>query len=106
MAAIGAHPNLTVHALGLGSSVQDSQLQPPGHRGWGPLPEEPLQLAAGALFDSLTREFATIQDHGATMPLPPGDYYFTVRVRTVKGNASDSYSFSFHGGDTGAGVLP
>jgi hypothetical protein len=106
VAAIESHPNLTVHALGLGSSVQDSQLQPLVSAGGGRYLKNPSTAQLGALFDSVTREFATIQDHGATIPLPPGDYLFTLRVRTVRGNASDSYSFQFHGGDESAGVLP
>jgi hypothetical protein len=106
VAAIEGHPNLTVHALGLGSSVQDSQLQALVTAGGGRYLKNPSSTQLGALFDSLTREFATIQDHGATIPLPPGDYSFTLRVRTAKGNASDEYSFQFHGGDEGAGVLP
>ena len=103
---IGSHPNLTVHALGLGSSVDDSQLKPLVDAGGGRYLKNPSTAELGALFDELTREFATIQDHGATIPLPPGDYDLTVKVRTVKGNATDQYSFRFHGGDSEAGVLP
>jgi len=106
VAAIEGHPNLTVHALGLGSSVQDSQLQPLVTAGGGRYLKNPSSSQLGALFDSLTREFATIQDHGATIPLPPGDYVFTVRVSTVKGSARDEYTFRFHGGDESARVLP
>ena len=104
--AIGTHPNLTVHALGLGSSVDDSQLQPLVTAGGGRYLKNPSTSELGALFDELTREFATIQDHGATIPLPPGDYDFTVVVRRVTGNASDQSTFRFHGGDIAAGVLP
>lgn len=104
--AITAHPNLTVHALGLGSEVQDSQLEPLVAAGGGRYLKNPSSSQLEDLFDEVTREFATIQNHGATMPLPPGDYSFTLRVRTVKGNASDEYSFNFHGGDESAGVLP
>jgi hypothetical protein len=103
---IGSHPNLTVHALGLGSSVDDSQLVPLVEAGDGRYLKNPSSSELEALFNELTREFATIQDHGATMPLESGDYDFTVKVRTVKGNASDQYTFRFHGGDTAAGVIP
>lgn len=106
VAAIAAHPNLTVHALGLGSSVQDSELQPLATAGNGRYLKNPSSTQLGNLFDSVTREFATIQDHGATIPLPPGDYDFKLRVRRVAGGARDELSFRFHAGDTGAGVLP
>jgi hypothetical protein len=89
VAAIQAHPNLTVHVMGLGSSVQDTSAS-----------------QVGDLFDEVTREFATIQDHGATVPMQPGDYRMTLRVWTADRRARDDYSFSFHGGDTDAGVLP
>ena len=104
--AIEGHPNLTVHALGLGSSVDDSQLLPLVEAGGGRYLKNPSSSQLGALFDSLTREFATIQDHGATIPLPPGDYVFTVVVRTARGSARDEYTFQFHGGDESARVLP
>ncbi len=104
--AIGDHPNLTVHVLGLGSSVQDSELQPLVTAGGGRYIKNPSSSEVGALFDSVTREFATIQNHGATIPLPPGDYQFKLRVRTADGRARDDYSFDFHAGDAEAGVLP
>jgi hypothetical protein len=104
--AITQHPNLTVHVLGLGSDVQDDQLEPLADAGGGRYLKNPSSSQLEDLFESVTREFATIQDHGATMPLSPGDYTFTLRVRTVRGNARDEYSFDFHGGDESARVLP
>jgi len=104
--AIKAHPNLTVHALGLGSSVQDSQLKPLVDAGGGRYLKNPSTAELGDLFDSLTREFATIQDHGATIPLPPGDYNFVVRVRRNNSSVTDQFAFRFHGGDSNTRVLP
>ena len=106
VAAIEAHPNLTVHALGLGSAVQDAQLQALVTAGGGRYLKNPSSAELEDLFDSVTHEFATIQDHGATIPLPPGDYRFTLRVLTADRQARDEYSFLFHAGDPDAGVLP
>jgi len=104
--AIQAHPNLTVHVLGLGSKVQDDQLQALADAGNGRYLKNPSASQVGDLFDEVTREFATIQDHGATVPMQPGDYRMTLRVWTADRRARDDFSFSFHGGDTDAGVLP
>lgn len=104
--AITAHPNLTVHVLGLGSSIQDDQLQALATAGGGRFMKNPSSAQVGDLFDSVTREFATIQNHGATIPLPPGDYHFTLRVRTADGRARDDVVFNFHAGDSGAGIMP
>ena len=104
--AIAAHPNLTVHVLGLGSSVQDNQLQPLVTAGGGRYLKNPSSSQLGALFESVTREFATIQNQGATIPLPPGDYEFTLRVRAAVGGNRDDYTFRFHAGDGDAGILP
>jgi len=41
----------------------------------------------------------------ATIPLPPGDYDFTLRVRTADGRARDEYTFRFHAGDGSSGVI-
>jgi hypothetical protein len=106
VAAIQGHPNLTVHVLGLGSSVRDDQLQALADAGNGRYLKNPSASQVGALFDEVTREFATIQDHGATVPMQPGDYRLTLRVWTADRRARDDYSFNFHGGDTDAGVLP
>lgn len=104
-AAIAAHPKLTVHVLGLGSDVRDDQLAPLVTTG-GRYLKNPSSSQLGHLFDQLAQEFATIQNHGATIPLPPGDYTFRLRVRTVRGGARDDYEFRFHAGDGSARVLP
>jgi hypothetical protein len=106
VAAIDAHPKLTVHVAGMGSAISDEQLSAIARAGDGVYVKNPDSSQIGRLFDIVTREFATIQDHGATMPLQPGDYGFTVRVATLDGRSADSYSFRFHAGDVGAGLLP
>ncbi len=105
-AAIEAHPNLTVHALGLGSAVADAQLQALATAGGGRYLKNPSSAELEDLFASVTQEFATIQDHGATIPLQPGNYQFTLRVLTTDRRAKDEYKFRFHAGDGDAGVLP
>ena len=57
-----------------GLEVQDEQLQALANAGDGRYLKNPSASQVGALFDEVTREFATIQDHGATVPMQPGDY--------------------------------
>jgi hypothetical protein len=105
VANIEAHPRLTSHVIGLGSDVRDAQLQAISDAGGGRYFKNPSSSQVSALFDQVTREFATIQDHGATIPLPPGDYTFGLRVWTGDRRAHDEISFQFHAGDDTAGVL-
>ena len=42
--------------------------------GGGQYYKNPSSSDIDDLFDLVTREFATIQTHGATIPLPPADY--------------------------------
>lgn len=103
--AITYHPRLTTHVMGLGSDVRDSQLQALSDAGGGRYFKNPSSSQIDVLFDQVTREFATIQDHGATIPLPPGDYTFGLRVWTGDRRAHDEISFQFHAGDETAGFL-
>ncbi len=105
VAAITAHPRLTTYAIGLGSDVRDAQLLPIAEAGDGRYFKNPSSSQVGALFDLVTREFATIQDHGATIPLPPGDYTFGLRVWSRDRTARDEIEFRFHAGDTQARLL-
>jgi hypothetical protein len=45
-----------------------------------------------------------VQTHGATIPLPPGEYSFRVKVKSP--GAVGSYSFRFVAGPTKTAVLP
>jgi hypothetical protein len=105
VAAIEAHPHLTAYVIGLGSEIRDAQLQPLSRAGDGRYFKNPSSSKVGSLFGLVTREFATIQNHGATIPLPPGDYNFTLRVLTRDRRSHDQIQFSFHGGDGEAGIL-
>jgi len=104
-AAIGAHPDLTVHVIGLGSEVRDSELETLAEAGGGRYYKNPSSAEIETVFDLVTREFATIQTHGATIPLPPADYSFRLRVQPEGRGTADAYEFDFRAGDEGAGVL-
>ncbi|MCP4292923.1 MAG: VWA domain-containing protein [bacterium] len=103
--AIEAHPGLTVHVMGLGSDIQDDQLLALSEAGNGQFFKNPSSSEVDELFDLVTREFATIQNHGATIPLQPADYLFGLKVRRIDGGALDEITFNFHAGDENAGVL-
>jgi len=105
-AAIRAHPRLTVHVIGLGSQINASELTQIAEAGGGVFLQNPSSEKLGDLFEQVMLEFTTIQTEGALMPLPPGDYTYTLRVVNGNGSASDEVSFRFHAGDPNAGVLP
>lgn len=104
-AAIAMHPRITSHVIGLGTQVNDAELTSIAESGEGRYFKNLASGEIGALFDQVVQEFATIQDRGATIPLPPGDYTFTLRVSNADGAHSDMLTFMFHAGDEGAGVL-
>jgi len=105
-AAIVAHSDLTVHVIGLGTEVNDTELEAIAEAGGGRYHRNPSSSEIDTVFDLVTREFATIQTHGATIPLQPADYNFRLRVRPAGQGAGDDYTFSFRAGDEDAGVLP
>lgn len=104
--AIKAHPRLTVHVIGLGSDINVSELTQIAEAGGGVFLQNPSSENLGDLFEQVMLEFTTIQTEGALMPLPPGDYTYTLRVINGDGSARDEFSFRFHAGDSNAGVLP
>ena len=103
---IKAHPKLTVHVIGLGSRVNDTELTKIATAGNGVYLKNPSATELNSLFSRVTREFTTLQTRGAAIPLPPGDYTFKLVVKNLQNNESDNYSFSFHTGDANAGVIP
>lgn len=105
-AAIRAHPRLTVHVIGLGSQINASELTQIAEAGGGVFLQNPSSENVGDLFEQVMLEFTTLQTEGALMPLPPGDYTYTLRVVNGNGSASDDISFRFHAGDSNAGMLP
>jgi hypothetical protein len=106
LAKIKAHPNLTVHVIGLGSAVNDADLTKIAEAGGGVYLKNPSSTAVNSLFSRVTKEFTTLQTQGAAIPLPPGDYTFTLVIKNQRNTKSDSYAFNFHAGDSNARVIP
>jgi hypothetical protein len=102
--AVAAHPKLTVHTIGLGSDVNDAELQALATAGRGVYVKNSSATAIGELFNRVLQEAVTVQTVGATMPLPPGDYTLTLRVSAGAGVAE--HQVRFHAGDATARLLP
>ena len=102
---IEAHPKLTVHVIGLGSYVNDTELSKIATAGGGVYLKNPSTTEINSLFSRVTKEFTTLQTHGAAIPLPPGDYTFTLIINNQRNTESDNYSFRFHTGDSNPGVI-
>ncbi|MBN2492585.1 MAG: hypothetical protein JXQ29_17185 [Planctomycetes bacterium] len=104
---IASHPRLTVHAIGLGNRINVDELRKlvTAERGGKLLTGSVLDLPE--LFAAVTREFATVQTHGARVPLKPGDYTFRCEVISkADPRHRGSFVFAFHTGDGDAGVRP
>jgi hypothetical protein len=95
-----------VYVMGFGAGIDEKELSEIASAANGRYFRDPQGRNISALFDSVASEITTIQTYGAGMPLPAGDYEFTVRV-IYKANSSirAEYSFPFHAGDENAGVL-
>lgn len=111
IATIAAHPKLTTHTIGFSADTNADELRQIAEAGSlagneGVFQEERLTANnIDELFERVLREFTTIQTRGAEIPLPPGDYDFTVTVTNRSGGNSDSYEFRIHAGDPQAGLL-
>jgi hypothetical protein len=103
--AITAHPHLTTHVIGLGSAINADELSRIAQAGNGIFQANPASDDISQLFQRVMQEFTTIQTRGAEIPLPPGDYDFTLTVNNTSSGHQDSYSFRMHAGDQQAGVL-
>lgn len=104
-AAIATNPKLTVHVIGLGSSINEAELQEIAAAGGGVFLKNPSSENLEDLFDQVMQEFLTIQTRGAEIPLPPGDYKFTLRVTDKGGTLAAQQSYAFHAGDGQARIL-
>ncbi len=95
-----------VYVMGFGAGIDEEELSEIASAANGRYFRDPQGRNIAALFDSVASEITTIQTYGAGMPLPSGDYEFTVRVIN-KSNASirAEYSFPLHAGDENAGPL-
>lgn len=105
LAAIRDHPDLQVHVIGLGSEVNDRDLQEVAVAGHGRYFKNIDPAQVGSLFDQVILEFTTMQTQGVTLPIPPGNYRFQIVVRRTDRAGQATHQFDFHGGDQNAGVL-
>ncbi|MGB5396671.1 MAG: hypothetical protein WBN96_05935, partial [Gammaproteobacteria bacterium] len=103
--AVAAHPRLTSHVIGLGSAINASELTQIAQAGNGTFQANPSSQNIGALFQRVLNEFTTILARGAEIPLPPGDYEFTLSVKNKAGGSPVNYKFMMHAGDPQAGVI-
>lgn len=100
---IHSHPSLRLSVIGLGSAVEDAELQELATAGNGTYFKNPNPDQLDAVFHRVALELTSIQTRGVTLPLPSGDYRLDVVVRQRSTGASATHSFVFHGGDAAAG---
>ena len=91
--------------IGLGSAINANELTQIAAAGDGIFQNNPSSQNLGTLFQRVLQEFTTIQTRGAEIPLPPGDYEFTLTARNKAGGNPSSYKFRMHAGDPQAGVI-
>lgn len=100
-----AHPEVQLFVMGLGSAVNDGELLALSQAGRGRYFKNLEASDVDVLFDQVTREFTSVQTHGATIPLAPGAYTFRVVVTRPDTGATATYEFRFLGGEIGARVI-
>lgn len=105
LAKIQGLPNLTVHTLGMGTDVNDAELQAIADAGRGIYVKNPNSSGVGALFERVTQEFTTLQSSGASLLNAPGDYVFSVTVTDHATGTQGTLAFNVHLGDEKARVL-
>lgn len=98
-----ANPEVRMHVMGLGSQVNDAELESLSKAGDGQYFKNLDASKVDTLFDQVIQEFTSVQVHGATVPLRPGQYTFEVVVRA--GKSKGTYKFKFQGGDSAAKLL-
>ncbi len=87
--------NLTIHVIGLGDDIEESDLRKIAKAGRGTFRKNPDAADLSTVFNKVVQEFSTLQTRGASMTLLPGTYTFTLRVTNKSGNKSTEYSFDF-----------
>lgn len=102
---LGGTDGVQMHVIGLGSAVNDGDLRAIAAAGGGKYFKNPDPSRVDQLFDQVIREFTSVQSHGVTIPLPPGQYGFRLRVRRAGSDTRYDYTFRFIGGQVGARVL-
>ncbi|MDH5257070.1 MAG: VWA domain-containing protein, partial [Gammaproteobacteria bacterium] len=90
-----ASNNLTVHVIGLGDTINETNLQKIVNSGNGTFRKNPDSDDLLTVFDGAVQEFTTLQTHGAALPLPPGNHTFTLRVKNKSGNLFAEHTFAF-----------
>ncbi len=113
--AINAHPRLKVHVIGVGNDIHEKDLKVLSGE------NDKIRIAAGrvgqfmrgdtadipALFKDITKEFTSIQTHGAKMPLQGKNYEFKVIVALKEHPGQrGEFQFKFRTGDPEYGVTP
>jgi hypothetical protein len=106
MALLRQNPKIQLHVIGLGSAVNDADLQALAQAGQGRYYKNIDPAEIDGLFDQVIAEFTSVQSHGVTVPLPPGNYGFKLRVQRMGSSAHADYAFQFRGGEMGARILP
>lgn len=101
--AIVAHPDLTVHVIGLGSEIDEQALLAMSTAGGGRYYNDVDTEKLGELFGLVALELVNQSEVGVTMPLQPGDYTFELQAST--GRLRGSEGFDFHAGDADARIL-
>ncbi len=99
------HPNLTVHVIGLGANILKEELEKIASFGGGISLDNPDSENIGQLFEQVMNEFITLETRGAEIPLPAGEYAFSLRITDKETKQEAEYSFQFKGGDYDAGVM-
>ena len=101
IAAIQAHPKLTVHVLAMGSILKSedlTNLKTLATAGKGQFLRNPSSEGTKELFERVTKEFSTLQTRGASIPQDPREYDFTVVVRSKTSPSTGSYTFRYRAG--------
>jgi hypothetical protein len=77
----GRLPNLVLHSIGLGTNIAAGPLEALATSQGGAFVQNPSSTALASLFEAITREVVSVQTVGLKLPLRPGRYRLTVRVR-------------------------
>jgi len=78
--AFQQHPNLTVHAMGLGSDVSSEELSFVASRGRGEVVQEADTAKVRSLFDEALKEFIEYQARTTDIPQSRAEYTFGIVV--------------------------
>ena len=90
-------PNLRVYVIGFGEQLEESEkqnLRDLADQGRGQYFFGSDSNALGQLFDSVKREFITMQTLGVETPLRDGEYNFSLRTQHIASGAEGRQDFS------------